>query len=365
MRIRTLLLVSTISLTLPALSAAFETKAKLGEALFFETSLSGDRTQACATCHMPAAAFTDARPNRFDRAVSIGADGTTVGRRHTPTLSYVGETPAFHVNDAGLHTGGLFYDGRAHDLSAQADGPLFSPLEMALPSAEVLVDRIKAGPLYAEAITRLFGREALAQPDSVLTAVAESLASFQRSAAFSPYDSKYDRFLRGEIVLTKLEEHGRLLFFSTLINCHSCHKLDHPSRETFTDYSYHNIGIPQNLSVNLVQPDLGLAENPSVQDKQQEGKFRVPTLRNIAITAPYMHNGVFQELETIMHFYNKYVMQAPNNPETGLPWDDPEVTENISLDLLRQGQPLDEYRINSLIAFFETLTDKQFEHLLD
>ncbi|NKB99667.1 MAG: methylamine utilization protein MauG [Pseudomonadales bacterium] len=363
MTIRALLLASTISLFSLVHAGSFETKAQLGEALFFETSLSGNRTQACATCHMPAVAFTDARPNQFDRAVSIGADGTTHGRRHTPTLSYIGQTPTFHLNDEGLYAGGFFYDGRAHDLPAQADGPIFSPLEMALASPVVLLDRIKENGPYAGAIERLFGSDVLTQPSRLVTAVAESLAAFQRSDAFSPFNSKYDRFLRGEADLTRLEEHGRLLFFSTLINCHSCHQLDHPTQETFTDYTYHNIGTPQNLSVN--QADFGLAENPIVQGPQHEGKFRIPTLRNIAITAPYMHNGVFRELETVLRFYNKYVMQAPTNPETGFPWGDPEVAENISLDLLRRGQPLDEYRIESLIAFLKTLTDEQFEHLLD
>ena len=78
-----------------------------------------------------------------------------------------------------------------------------------------------------------------------------------------------------------------------------------------------------------------------------------------------MHNGVFQDLETVMAFYNKYLMIAPVNPETGKDWDEPEVPENISNDLLRQGQPLDEYRVEAIIAFLKTLTDEQFEHLLD
>lgn len=343
-----------------------DSRAKLGELLFFDPSLSANRSQSCATCHTPGAAFTDIRANHLNRAASLGADGVSTGRRHTPTLSYVGEIPALH-QEAGEYFGGFFYDGRAHTLTDQARGPIFSPLEMAQPSAVTLIARLlEQQDPYADTINHLFGADALTDPELLVRAVSESLAAFQRAPRFAPFSSKYDRYLRGEETLSRLEEHGRLLFFSTLINCHSCHQLSgDPDRETFTDYSYHNIGTPPNPRLALAAPDLGLAENPLAQEPRHHGKFRVPTLRNVAVTGPYMHNGVFTELATVLSFYNKYVMQAPANPETQSPWAEPEVPANINFDLLKQGQPLDEYRIESLVAFLKTLTDQQFEHLLD
>ena len=168
--------------------------------------------------------------------------------------------------------------------------------------------------------------------------------------------------------MSEQQERGRVLFFSSLTNCSSCHLLDQPGKETFTDYSYHNIGVPanpalQNAGIKTTQ-DQGLLENPSVDDPAQRGKFRVPTLRNVAVTGPYMHNGVFEDLRTVVSFYNQYIIGATRNPETGKAWREAEVEENISTDLLRQGQPMTQYRIDALLAFMETLTDQRYEPLL-
>lgn len=314
---------------------------------------------------MPGLGFIDPRKELAAGAASLGAEGAH-GRRNTPTLGYIGETPEWGLNAEGERVGGFFYDGRAATLSEQTEGPIFSVIEMALPSKEVLFERYSQG-FYGEGFKRIFGPDSVATPDAVLALVSRSLAAFQTSQSVAPFSSRYDKYLRGEVNLTKEEEHGRLLFFSTLINCTNCHQLDKDrSRETFTDYTFHNIGVPSNPALQLPSADLGLAENPKIDDPvQQRGKFKVPTLRNIAITAPYMHNGVFKNLETVMAFYNKYLMVAPTNPETGEDWGEPEVAENISVDLLSEGQPLDEYRVDALIAFLKTLTDEQYEPLLD
>ena len=343
----------------------FQSEEAIGNALFFEIGLSGNQTQSCASCHMPAVGFVDPRKAVAGGAVSLGAEGAH-GRRNTPTLSYIGETPSPGTNEEGILIGGFFYDGRAASLAEQAEGPIFSAIEMALPSKDLLFERYSSG-FYGEGFKRVYGEDSVSTPDNLLKAIAQSLAAFQQSQNVAPFDSKYDKFLRGEVSLSKEEEHGRLLFFSTLINCNSCHQLDQDqSRETFTDYTFHNIGVPPNPELGLDNPDLGLADNPNVEDpRQYRGKFKVPTLRNIMITAPYMHNGVFKELETVMAFYNKYLMIAPINPETDEAWGEPEVAENISMDLLRQGQPLDDYRIDAIIAFLKTLTDERYEHLLD
>ena len=336
----------------------------LGRALFFDTRLSGNQTQACATCHAPDAGFVDPRKNSTHGAVSLGADGHSLGQRNTPTLGYIALTPALNKNDANEWRGGFFYDGRAATLTDQIPGPIFDLSELALASPAQLVRRLRDSQFYRQQITLAFGSDALSTEDSAVQAVSTSLAAFQGSDFFAPFDSKFDRYRRGEVELSRLEEQGRLLFFSNLVNCNSCHHLNQPHRETFTDYSYHNIGVPANAELSY-PPDQGLALNPQVRGTQHQGKFKVPTLRNIMITGPYMHNGVFKDMETVMAFYNKYLMRADINPSTGQPWQPAEVPSNISHELLRQGQPLDQNRIRALIAFLSTLTDARYVHLLE
>ncbi len=101
------------------------------------------------------------------------------------------------------------------------------------------------------------------------------------------------------------------------------------------------------------------------KDEKQKGKFKVPTLRNVAVTAPYMHNGVFKELKTVVEFYDKYNNKERTiNPETKKEWADPEVAENIALDKLK-AKKLSDRKVEALVAFMKLLTDKRYEHLLE
>ena len=346
----------------------------LGRALFFDTALSADRTMSCATCHDPARAFTDGRENPVGGAASLGNDGSTLGHRNAPTLTYASLVPAFGRHEDGAYAGGLFHDGRAATLEDQAKQPIVSAAEMALVSPAAVRDRVLANPAYVETFERLLGPASLASPDGALDAVATAIAAYERSAEFSSFDSKYDRYLRGETELTRDENLGRMLFFSDLVNCSQCHLLNGRANqpgETFTNHRYHNIGIPTNARLRASnpgrQPDAGLAGNPGVTRAGERGRFRVPSLRNVAVTGPYMHNGVFQDLKTAIVFYNRFLVEnAANeiNPETGQPWEDAEVPETVDLDLLRQGQPLGERRIAQLEAFLRTLTDRRYEPLL-
>jgi cytochrome c peroxidase len=348
--------------------------AALGRTLFFDARLSRDRTMSCATCHDPARAFTDGRDNGVGRAASLGNDGRTLGERNAPALTYASLVPAFRQGDTGDYVGGLFHDGRAATLEDQARQPILSPAEMALASPAVLHERIRESRGYVELFETLFGPAALAEPVATLDAVTAAIAAYERSAEFSSFDSKYDRYLRGETELTRDENLGRILFFSDLVNCSQCHLLNGRANqpgETFTNHRYHNIGIPTNARLRASnpgrQPDAGLAGNPGVTRAGERGRFRVPSLRNVAVTGPYMHNGVFQDLKTAIVFYNRFLVEnAANeiNPETGQPWEDAEVPETVDLDLLRQGQPLGERRIAQLEAFLRTLTDRRYEPLL-
>jgi cytochrome c peroxidase len=108
--------------------------------------------------------------------------------------------------------------------------------------------------------------------------------------------------------------------------------------------------------------------HPDIDDPNQRGKFKTPSLRNVAVTPPYMHNGVFKDLRTVVLFYNKYNSRSlarQINPETGEAWAKPEVPENLSMELLESGPALDDRRIDALVAFMKTLTDQRYEHLLE
>lgn len=349
----------------------------LGRALFSDTNLSANRTQSCSTCHDPGRAFTDSRDNGTNGAVSLGDDGVSLGDRNAPTLTYARLVPDFQRNQNGEYLGGFFHDGRAATLAIQAAEPLTNPLEMAMPSQATVITRIQENPQYKDAFELHFGDDVFADDERAFDAITESLIAFQNTAMFAPFDSRYDRFLRGEYQLTEEEEFGRVLFFSQLINCSSCHLADERefSRdETFTNNLYHNIGVPANNDVRSLSGidagfrDLGLLENPQVVDPGEAGKYRVPSLRNVAVTAPYMHNGVFRELDTVIRFYNQFIVSNKKtliNPETGELWRPAEVDENRAIDLLQEGQPLTDDRVAAIAAFLRTLTDRRYENLLE
>ncbi len=368
-------------LWLPAAHAdesAIPTVEALGERLFFDVNLSNNRTQSCATCHNPATGFADRRRNAAKGAVSLGDDGKSLGDRNAPTAAYAAFAPPFGRNDEGVYLGGQFHDGRAADLAEQAGGPPLNPIEMGMPDKASVVERLKADPVYAEAFPRLHGEGVWADTEAAYAAMTESIAAFERTEAFAPFDSKYDRHLRGEYEMTPQEDLGMTLFFSAqFTNCNRCHQLKPmpaSEGETFSNYEYHNIGVPANRTARAVNGaaadhiDRGLLDHPAIDDPAQAGKFKTPTLRNVAVTGPYMHNGVFQELRSVVLFYNKYNSRSAKrqiNPETGEPWAAPEVAENLSLEDLEFGPALDDKRVDALVAFLKTLTDRRYEGLLE
>ncbi|MGD2118118.1 MAG: cytochrome c peroxidase [Chromatiales bacterium] len=349
----------------------------LGRALFFDSNLSLNRTQSCSTCHDPAKGFADGRDNGVGSAVSLGDDGKSLGDRNAPTASYASFSPEFHLNAKGLYVGGQFLDGREADLKGQAGGPPLNPLEMNMPDKAAVVERLKENPQYVKKFTGIYGVDVFDDDEAAYMAMTDSIASFEETDFFAPFDSKYDRYLRGEYEMTTQEDLGMTLFFSQQFsNCNLCHQLKKSSiseGETFSNYEYHNIGVPANSAVRAVNGtkpdhiDHGLLDNPDVSDVKQDGKFKVPTLRNVAVTGPYMHNGVFKDLRTVVLFYNKYNSRSSKrqiNPETGEKWATPEVAENLSLKELETGPALNDKRIDALVAFMKTLTDKRYEHLL-
>jgi len=354
-----------------------ELQIELGKQLYFDNNLSFNRTQSCATCHAPSLGFVDQQNTKFKGAVSLGDDGISFGDRSAPTASYANQIPDFHLRKDGQYVGGQFWDGREIDLEGQAGGPPLNPVEMGMPNKELVLTRLKENDVYITLFKKVFGNEVLDTPDQAYQALTETIASFEKTDFFSPFNSKYDRYLEEKYELTEQEDLGMTLFFSDQFsNCNHCHQLGaRPAteKEMFSDYTYHNIGVPVNTAVRTHNNtpeeyrDLGLFNHPKVNDTANIGKFKVPTLRNVAVTSPYMHNGVFKELETVVAFYNKYNSKNHKrkiNPETNKPWEKPEVSENMSLEKLQSGPALDDKRIKALVAFMKLLTDKRFEHLI-
>lgn len=343
--------------------------ALLGERLFFDPNLSWNRSQSCASCHDPERAFADPASG----AVSLGDDGISLGSRNAPSAMYAAGVPPLARNAAGEWLGGLFWDGRAGGLAAQAAGPFLNPAEMGMPHAAAVVARLAEDPAYAEAFPALFGPGILADVPQAYAAATRAIAAFEATAGFQPFTSRYDRWLRGEIALTPQEELGRVLFFSQqFTNCSLCHvgRRAADPRETFTDHRHHNIGVPVNADlvarVGPSPPDTGLGG--VVDDPAAIGAFRTPTLRNVAVTGPYMHNGVFADLRSVVLFYNQHNTRAEArriNPETGAPFAPPEIAANLAAEELTHGPALDDRRIDALVAFLRALTDARYEHLLE
>lgn len=361
-----------LGLMFSALMAEDMKKEDLGRILFFDVNLSKNRTQSCATCHNPDAGFVDDRDNGVKKMASLGDDGKSLGDRQAPTASYAKFSPAFHFDEkAKKYVGGQFWDGREATLEGQAGGPPLNPVEMGMSDKKAVVDRLKENTLYVDSFKKIFGADIFKNDDKAYEAMTIAIASFERTDEFSPFDSKYDRYLKGEYDLTPLEDLGKSIFFSNNNNsCANCHVLKGEDKEgeTFTNYQYHNIGTPANNELrakNGVKAiDEGLLANSNVSDVAQKGKHKVPTLRNVAVTAPYMHNGVFKDLKTVVEFYDKYNNKDRNiDPETNKPWDEPEVKDNISLQELKANK-LTDRKVEALVAFMKLLTDKKYEHLL-
>ena len=344
----------------------------LGEVLFFDKSISFNKTQSCSTCHSPDTAFVDQRKNSANQMVSEGDNPHLHGNRNANTALYAMFSPNFHFDKKIQdYVGGQFWDGRAKDLAEQAGGPPVNPVEMGMPDKKAIVERLKADPTYYKPITDLYGESIWADADKIYAIMEKAIGEFEKQELFAQFSSKYDRALKGEAELTALESEGKALFFDkTRTNCSNCHQSSeaNSAKETFTNYRYFNIGVPSNqelikhnkLAADFV--DNGLLDNPMVKgDEKQKGKFKVPTLRNIGVTAPYMHNGVFRDLKTVLLFKDSF--NNPNrkiNPETGKVWEKAEYAQTINPDVLK-AKPLTDEEINALEAFLKTLTDEAYE----
>ncbi len=285
---------------------------KLGRMLFYDPILSGDSTMSCSSCHLQKYAFGE------NKRFSTGIDMVKGDRNSMPLIN-----SAWTIK--------FFWDGRAKSLEDQALGPLNNPIEMHLPwnKAE---HRIRSTKRYPPLFKNAFGTSKV---DS--KRIAKALAQFERTLISD--QSKYDRVLRGEDTLTASELHGLNMFFSEKADCFHCH-----GNILFTDALFHNTG----LEMNYMDKGKELVSHR----KRDEGKFKTPTLRNLAFTAPYMHDGRFKTLEEVIDFYSERVQNSPN-------------IDPLMKNAHRGGVHLTPSEKNDLIAFLLTLTDSSFIHKSD
>jgi len=326
----------------PTLSAA----AQLGEKIFEDTALSVSGRQSCATCHVKAYAFAaDESSTGPDHGSPVPLGGPNMdlpGFRNAPSLMYASFAPAFYFDSDGGANGGFFRDGRAATLADQAVLPFTTPFEMANAGAAEVIDRLKGRP-YVGDFTALYGSDVLNDPQTALQRMGEALAAYEtESSEFHPFSSKYDYFQKGQATLTAQELRGLGLFNNpTKGNCAACHPSTSAGGGTpplFTDFSFDNLGVPRNAGIpqnnagsappytpvngdDGVQSyyDLGicgpLRDNGTRNLSGICGQFKVPTLRNVAVTAPYFHNGQFATLQELVEFY----VRRDTNPDRFYP----------------------------------------------
>ncbi len=242
-----------------------DAKVRLGQQLYFEKRISLDNTIACATCHDPAAGWADPRP------VSQGVDGAK-GGRNSPTV----------LNAS--YNAVQFWDGREPDLEHQALGPLQNPVEMKM-TMPMVVDRLKSMPGYVSQFQDVFGTEPNDQ------GVAKAIAAFERTVISS--NSPYDRYLQGDETAMSASAVRGMNLFRGKAHCMSCH-----SGPNFTDSRFHNLGVGYKGGKFADEGRVVVTKR-----RLDTGAFKTPTLRSIALTAPYLHDGSEQTLEAVIDLY--------------------------------------------------------------
>ena len=296
--------------TLPADNVLTRERSALGERLFHDTILSIDGTVSCAACHVVEFAFSD------DVDLSRGFEGR-LGKRNSPPIFNLAWKDHF------------FWDGRAKTVREQVLEPIQDHLEMAA-NLNRVIDRLNRRKTYREDFEKAYG-------PGRITSKTLSLALENYLLTIVSKDSKFDRSLEGKAQLSPLEDKGRKLFFTSHQNdgagCSECHSGPH-----FRDFSYRNNGLKPARDLN----DLGRFKATGKEGDKL--LFSTPTLRNIAITSPYMHDGRFEKLADVIDHYNSELHQSPT----------------LDPRLKKRGLGLNEDEKKALIAFLETLTDPQF-----
>jgi cytochrome c peroxidase len=325
-------------------------KIALGEKLYNETRFSTTGEVGCFTCHDPKKAFTDS-----PLKVSEGIEKKT-GTRNSPTV----------INSAFFTT--QFWDGRSPDLEDQALHPFINPVEHGLADHEPILAIVREDPEYAEAFKDVFGKSG---KEITMREVTLAIASFERTVISG--DSPFDRYYYGgeEDALTEQQKRGFDLYRNEG-RCVSCHRIEQ-TQALFTDNRFHNIGVGINniqedvpkLAGNFLEADRTLSQvdvevltDPRTSELgrfaishgfDDIGSFKTPTLRNVAVTAPYMHDGSIETLKDVVIHYNNGGVTDVGDP----------VNDFLSGGI--RALNLEEDQIDDLVAFMEALTSPEFE----
>jgi cytochrome c peroxidase len=368
--------------------------AAVGKSLFSDVALSASGQQSCSTCHVAENAYaaTDGL------SVPLGGPNMDLqGLRNAPSLAYSAYTPAFHFASDGTPIGGFFRDGRAASLADQATQPFITSFEMANASEQEVENRLVTRPYLAQFIS-VFGADTLNDPVLTLQRIGQAIAAYEKEdPSFHPFSSKFDFWKNGNAKLTAQELHGMGLFISpSKGNCAACHVVTGTGGlpAMFTDFTYDNVGIPRNRRIGanddssnipyvpqngtaLGAPghnyyDMGLCgplRNDMAGINSLCGQFKVPTLRNIALTAPYFHNGVFDTLQDAVNWYITRDTQPerwytlPDGATPDVPYNDLPTLFDGNVNTFEvpynagTAPSLTTGEMNDLITFLCTLTD--------
>ena len=311
----------------------------LGKRIFLDTSLSNPPGQACVSCHSPQNAFAD------PRRVSPGAMEGQKGRRNAPSLMYAALIPPQRLEDTYdengdleyIVEGGLFLDGRAHDLLEQVRHPFFDKNEMNIADGKELARKLRTKD-YGEVFKGLDDKE-------VNERAFRALVAFLREPMFRPFNARIDEYWAGNKDALTLSEKRGLDVFQTSGGCATCHLTGVSSwpEPLLTDAGFDNLGVP---AIGTKDPGLG-----AITGKAGElGQFKVPSLRNVALTAPYLHNGSIKSLKEVMEFYNKRDLE----PERWGVTNYPETVNHEDMGDLG----LTEQEVEDLVALMDAFTDR-------
>ncbi len=302
----------------PADNPITPAKVALGRDLFYETQLSVNNSKACASCHSVSESFSDE-----GNLTSMGATGER-GSRNAPGLMNVAYDTTF------------FWDGRAHSLEMQAGMPILNTIELGNSDSNAVVARLNNIPYYRELFAEAFGSASSSGSASQITFqnLRYALATFERTLISG--NSDYDRFIAGDSsALSASAQRGMALFNSTETNCSQCH-----SGVSFTDNAYHSTGLVAFYSDDGRED---VTDNPN-----DDGKFRTPSLRNVALTAPYEHDGSFATLQAVVeHYINGGQHNSTQDP------------------LIKPFSTVGSQDETDLINFLSSLTDKSFTQRSD
>ena len=302
----------------------------LGRVLFYDRQLSLNNSVSCATCHKQRLAFSD------DKQFSVGFENKLTSRNSMPIQNIL--ATGISPNDTlfidpidAFFTTFLFWDGRERDLKTMVTRPITNHIEMGFSDLSQLEKKLANVPYYETLFTNAFGDKAITEDR-----IAQAITAFVQS--ISSKDTKLDKSMKGAVQLSSLELQGRALFTS-VYDCNSCHQIENP-------HGYIQAGTFANIGLEVNYQDNGLGE--VTKSASDNGKFKIPSLRNVVLTAPYMHDGRFKTLDEVMDHYSHGIEDHENldfrlRTATG----EPRIMEIPKADK------------DAIIAFLHTLTDHE------